>query len=142
MANPCIFCRIVAGEIPCTRVYEDDAVIAFMDINPVTKGHTLVVPKSHHDPLTDMPPSLLGKTILAVQKVAAAQYAGLEAAALNVTQANGELAGQCVPHVHFHVIPRYAGDPHHQWTPGKYESPEEMERYAARIREAVKRRKT
>ncbi len=137
MANACIFCRIIAGELPSTGVYEDDATMAFMDIHPVSKGHTLVVPKTHHDPITAVPPEILNRTILTVQKIAAAQYAGLKAVAINVTQANGELAGQCVPHVHFHLIPRYAGDPPHHWTPGQYDSPEEMRRFAARIRDAI-----
>jgi histidine triad (HIT) family protein len=139
MASDCIFCRIVAGEIPSAKVFEDDASVAFMDIQPVSKGHTLVVPREHHDPITAVPAEVLKRTILAVQKVAAAQYAGLKAVAINVTQANGALAGQCVPHVHFHVIPRYEGDAHHQWTPGKYSSQEEMQQYAARIRDAIRR---
>lgn len=137
MANACIFCRIIAGELPSARVYEDDTTVAFMDINPVNKGHTLVVPKAHHDPLTAVPSEILKRTILTVQRVAAAQYAGLNAVAINVTQANGELAGQCVPHVHFHVIPRYAGDPPHHWSPGKYDSQEQMHQYASRIRNAM-----
>jgi histidine triad (HIT) family protein len=137
MPGSCIFCRIVAGEIPAAKVYEDAATLAFMDIHPVSKGHTLVVPKMHHDPLTAVPPEVLRQTILTVQKIAAAQYAGLKAVAINVTQANGELAGQCVPHVHFHLIPRYDGDKPHHWTPGQYDSPEEMQQYAARIRDAA-----
>ena len=59
--NDCIFCRIVRGELPCARVYEDDAVLAFMDIGPLVKGHTLVIPKAHHDPLTAVPPALLAR---------------------------------------------------------------------------------
>jgi histidine triad (HIT) family protein len=137
MANACIFCRIVAGELPCAKVYEDDATLAFMDINPVSKGHTLVVPKTHHDPLTAVPPEVLKQTIMTVQKIAAAQYIGLKAVAINLTQANGELAGQCVPHVHFHLIPRYTGDSQHHWTHGKYDTPAEMQQYATRISNAI-----
>lgn len=137
MSDDCIFCRIVAGQIPCAKVYEDDAALAFMDIQPVSKGHTLVVPKKHHDPITAVPAETLGRVMLTVQKVAAGQYAGLKAAAINVTQANGALAGQCVQHVHFHVIPRYDGDPRHQWSPGKYDAQEEMKEYAARIASAI-----
>jgi len=138
MSDDCIFCRIVAGELPATRVYEDDDTLAFMDIGPVVKGHTLVVPKQHFDPITNTPPAVLQKLIVVVQKIARAQVAGLGATGINVTQANGRLAGQVVPHIHFHCIPRFESDGHHwNWTPGKYDSPEEMRDFAARIAGAV-----
>ena len=137
MSSSCIFCRLLKGEIPSSRIFEDDASVAFLDINPVSKGHTLVIPKVHGELLTDLPSNVLQRLILSVQKVARAQYRALGAVAINVTQANGAKAGQCVPHVHFHVIPRYAGDPDHQWTPGAYAGSEERDQYAARIRAAV-----
>ena len=138
MNADCIFCRIIAGKLPAARVYEDADTIAFMDIGPVSKGHTLVVPKTHCDPITNAPADALQKTILTVQKIAGALVKGLGAAAVNVTQANGALAGQVVPHVHFHVVPRFPdGGQTRNWIPGKYDSPEEMNGFADRIRKAL-----
>jgi len=134
----CIFCKIIAGKLPSTKVYEDADTVAFMDIGPVVKGHTLVVPKTHCDPITNAPADVLQKTILVVQKIARAQFKGLGAAAVNVTQANGALAGQIVPHLHFHVIPRFEIDGQaRNWLPGKYDSPDEMNAFADRIRKAL-----
>ena len=138
MSEDCIFCKIVAGEIPSTRVYEDDDILAFMDIGPVIKGHTLVIPKAHFDPITDTPADVLQNVIAVVQKVARAQGAGLGADGINVTQANGRVAGQVVPHVHFHVIPRFEGDGHRwNWAAKAYDSPEETASFASRIRDAM-----
>jgi histidine triad (HIT) family protein len=137
-STDCVFCRIVAGELPCTRVFEDTDLLAFMDIGPVVKGHTLVVPKRHCDPITCTPPDLLCKLIAAVQRVARAQMEGLGADGVNVAQANGKCAGQIVPHIHFHVIPRFAHDGHSfNWTPCQYDGADEMERYADPIRRAL-----
>lgn len=138
MSMSCIFCKIIAGELPAARIYEDTDTVAFMDIGPVTKGHALVVPKLHCDPITQIPGPLLQKVILVVQKIAAAQIKGLGASAINVTQANGALAGQIIPHVHFHVIPRVEGDLRaRNWAPGTYDTPEEINRFADRIRKAL-----
>jgi histidine triad (HIT) family protein len=135
----CVFCKIIAGRIPSTRVYEDSDTVAFLDINPVTMGHTLVIPRQHCDPIYETPPEVLQRVILSVQKVARAQILGLKADAVNVTQANGVLAGQCVPHLHFHVIPRFASDPEpRNWHPGKYKSSDEPRALAERIRAAIK----
>ena len=138
MSADCIFCKIVAGSIPSTKVYEDADTIAFMDINPVVKGHTLVIPKKHCDQLMLMPPDLLQKVILVTQKIAHAHINGLNAIGLNIAQANGKVAGQIVPHVHFHVIPRFDIDEHERrWHPGKYDNIEEMNQFAEKIRKAV-----
>lgn len=106
----CIFCRIVAGEIPCVKVFEDNATIAFMDINPLTEGHLLVVPKTHVENLFDAEPGLLGDTMEAVSRVARVLRESTGAEGLSVIQANGAAAFQSVPHLHFHLIPRRAGD--------------------------------
>ena len=128
----------MAGKLPSTKVYEDADTMAFMDIGPVSKGHVLVVPKTHCDPLMAAPADVLQKTILTVQKIARAQVKGLGAAAINVTQANGALAGQVVPHVHFHVIPRFDGDSQvRNWIPGQYAGVDEMNQVADRIRKAL-----
>ncbi|MEI8121254.1 MAG: HIT family protein [bacterium] len=138
MSQACIFCRIIKGEIPATKVYEDNDVLAFMDIGPVVKGHTLVIPKAHYNPLMATPPEALHQLITVVQRVARAQMQGLRADGINVSQANGTAAGQVVPHIHFHVIPRFAADGFHgDWIAKRYDSPEEMNDFAQRIRQAL-----
>jgi histidine triad (HIT) family protein len=138
MNADCVFCKIVAGELPCARVYEDDDTLAFMDIGPVVKGHTLVIPKAHHDPITQTPGPVLHKLILVVQQIARAQLNQLGADGVNVSQANGRIAGQIVPHIHFHVIPRFAKDGHSwNWKAGKYADAAEMQSFADRIRSGL-----
>jgi len=137
MGHECVFCRIIAGELPAEKVYEDGDVVAFMDISPVAKGHTLVVPKAHSDPITETPDAVLAKVIAVVRKVARAQFQTLKADGVSVSQANGQAAGQEVPHIHFHVIPRFEGSGR-QWTPGKYDSPDEMRQYATRLRDVLR----
>lgn len=138
--NPdCIFCKLVAGEIPSAKVYEDADTIAFMDISPVVKGHTLVIPKKHYDPIIGTPDEVLQKLIVVAKKIAQAHFDGLKADGINVTQANGKVAGQIIPHIHFHVIPRFANDRHSwNWIPGKYDSPKEMSDMAQKIKSAIK----
>lgn len=139
MNDHCIFCKIAAGTVPSVKVYEDEQVLAFMDISPITKGHTLVIPKAHHDPITTMPLPLLQQVVAVVQKIAKAQVDGLKADGINITQANGEIAGQVIPHVHFHVIPRSRNDRHSWNSPQrKYDADEEIGRYAGAIKKALK----
>jgi len=137
--SDCIFCKIVAGELPCTKLYEDDDVLSFMDIGPVVKGHALVIPKKHYDPITGTPTEVLHKLITVVQKIAQAQYDGLKADGVNVAQANGDVAGQVVPHIHFHVIPRFYDDAHSwTWKAAKYDTDEEMQAKADKIKSGLK----
>jgi len=134
----CIFCRIVEGTLPSTRIYEDALSLAFMDIGPIVKGHVLVIPKDHYDPLTALPLPLLQHLIGVVQKVARAQVKALGADGFNISQANGAAAGQIVPHVHFHVIPRFNTDGHHwNWIPKEYADRQEMKGFADRIGTAL-----
>jgi len=133
-----IFEKIINREIPATVVYEDDDTLAFMDIGPIIEGHTLVIPKTCYDPVTETPDEVLAKLILVCKRIAAAQIKGLGADGVNIIQNNGTSAGQLVPHLHFHVIPRFEGDGHHwNWDAKKYDSPGEMEQLAGKIREAV-----
>ncbi len=111
MKNDCIFCAIAAGEIPSFKVYEDDLVLAYLDINPFTKGHTLVIPKAHSAGLLDTGDDVLAAVVARVKKVAAHLKAALPCDGFNILQNNGEAAGQTVKHIHFHIIPRYAGEP-------------------------------
>ena len=133
-----IFEKIVNREIPATIVYEDEDTLAFMDIGPIIKGHTLVIPKTCYDPVTETPDEVLTKLILVAKRIAAAQMKGLGADGVNIMQNNGAAAGQEVPHIHIHVIPRFEGDGHHwNWNAKSYESTEELEQLAERIREGL-----
>jgi len=139
MNSECIFCKIAAGQLPSSKVYEDADTLAFLDIGPVVKGHTLIIPKEHYDPITGTPDAVLQKLIVVAKKIAQAQLNGLKADGINVTQANGKVAGQIIPHIHFHVIPRFTHDKHSwNWEPKKYDTPEEMRGLAEKIRSAVR----
>jgi len=109
-AGECVFCSIVAGASPCHEIYRDDATLAFMDINPANHGHCLVIPKTHFGNIFEMPPEAFAAVASAVVKVARAVNDELRPGGLSVLQANGALAGQTVPHVHVHVLPRRADD--------------------------------
>ena len=138
MAEPdCVFCKIVAGELPSERVYEDEATVAFLDINPIAPGHTLVVPKAHCENLLDAPAGVLAAVVGAAQKVAPAVMKATGAEGFNFFQFNGSCAGQVVMHLHFHIIPRRPGDGvAFGWEQGKY-GEGEMAALGARIREAL-----
>ena len=106
----CVFCKIVEGKIPSFKVYEDATTLAFMDINPLTPGHLLVVPKRHCVGLWDADDATLEAAIRVVRRVALGQKAVLGLDSLNLLQANGKWAAQSVPHLHFHLIPRREDD--------------------------------
>jgi len=106
----CIFCKIVAGQIPCFRLLEDADTIAFMDINPVNPGHALAVAKAHWPTVDAIPPDVLAAVAKTAQKVARAVLKELKPYGVNLLQANGEGAGQSVPHLHIHIMPRVRGD--------------------------------
>lgn len=127
----CVFCKIVAGQIPCTKIYEDAKTLAFLDISPVHAGHTLVILKSHvvtYDALSAADRDALGVTL---QKVASA--VGSLGDGYNIMQNNGKAAGQLVFHVHFHVIPRFTHDGlHFDWPQQPYKSGE-IEKIAKKL---------
>ena len=133
-----IFEKIVNREIPATIVYEDGDTLAFLDIGPIIKGHTLVIPKTCYNLVTETPDEVLIKLMLVAKRIAAAQIKGLGATGINIIQNNGIAAGQAVPHIHFHVIPRFDGDGHHwNWAAKKYENSVEIEQLAEKIREGL-----
>jgi histidine triad (HIT) family protein len=107
----CLFCKIVAGEIPAQIVHADARTIAFMDIAPATRGHCLVVPRTHTEDLLTADPEDVAACAAVAQELARRAYEDLGAAGVNVLQASGAAAWQSVFHLHFHVIPRYVGDP-------------------------------
>jgi histidine triad (HIT) family protein len=111
MSEDCIFCKIVAGELPSTIVDEDELTIAFMDINPATRGHALVVPRLHTPDLLSIDPHELAAVARAAQRLAARAKERLKADGINVINSCGAAAWQTVFHFHLHVIPRYQGDP-------------------------------
>lgn len=106
----CIFCKIIAGEIPCFKLYEDDRVLSFMDINPFNDGHCLVIVKDHAENVFEADPVDLEASMRAVQRVASAVDRALSPGGLNLIQANGAAAGQTVFHYHMHIFPRRNGD--------------------------------
>ena len=133
--DDCIFCQIVAGEAPATIVDSDEATVAFMDINPATRGHTLVVPRAHYADLAEIPDDELATCVQAARRLAERAVERLEADGVNLLNAQGRAAWQTVFHFHFHVIPRYEGDPLRlPWTPGPGD-PDEIAGAAARLRD-------
>lgn len=103
----CVFCKIVKGEIPASKIYEDEHVLAFLDISQVTKGHTLVIPKTHHIDVFDLPEETSQHIFSVVPKLASAIKHTYKAEGLNLVNNNGDIAGQTVFHYHVHLIPRY-----------------------------------
>jgi histidine triad (HIT) family protein len=130
----CIFCRIIAGELPSQVVDEDEQTVAFMDIAPATRGHLLVVPRNHARDLLEISPDDLAATIATVQRVARRVSERLEPAGINLLNSCGARAWQTVFHFHVHVIPRYEGDPLRlPWIPSEGD-PAEIEAVARELR--------
>ncbi|MGV3489016.1 MAG: HIT family protein [Tuberibacillus sp.] len=106
----CIFCKIINGEIPSAKVYEDEHVYAFLDISQVTKGHTLVIPKEHYPNIFELPAETASKLFSVVPKIANAVKEAYDPIGMNLLNNNGEAAMQSVFHYHMHIIPRYGKD--------------------------------
>ena len=123
----CIFCKIIRGEIPSAKVLENDKVLAFLDINPVSRGHTLVIPKTHYGSFPEMPPDVLAALGEALQKIGDAVKSQLDSAGFNVLLNNDRAAGQLIDHSHFHLIPRNMGDGVMDWPPVRPYAEGEME---------------
>jgi histidine triad (HIT) family protein len=125
-ADPdCLFCKIAAGEVPATTVFEDERTIAFMDINPGTRGHILVIPREHHRDLHEIDAEDLAAVARTGQRMAGLVRDRLGADGVNLLNSSGGAAWQTVFHFHLHVIPRYAGDPLRlPWTPAPGDSDE------------------
>jgi len=106
----CIFCKIVKGEIPSYKIYEDDLVFAFLDINPTSLGHTLIVPKKHNKDIFDIEEEYLKRIILVSKKIAQRMKEVIDCDGVNIFNNSGSSAGQIIFHCHFHIIPRKTGD--------------------------------
>ncbi len=129
-----IFTRILKGEIPCVRVYEDEHTLAIMDIAPATRGHTLVISKEPYPQLTDVPADVLAAVAQTTKRVAQAIVLALHPDGFNIVQNNGAAAGQTVFHYHVHIIPRWNGDNALQhWQPGHSDAAE-LQKVAEQIR--------
>ncbi len=131
-SEACIFCKIVAGDVPSAKVYEDEKFLAFLDIGPVNKGHTLVIPKEHHEDIWTMPKEMLGNMMAVVQDVGKAVKKATDCYYVNVN-----VMGIDVPHAHIHLIPRHKDDGLELWPTGKYEEGE-MEGWRRKIEEELK----
>jgi histidine triad (HIT) family protein len=121
-ADDCLFCKMVAGQIPVAKIYEDEDVLSFLDIGPISDGHTLVIPKQHFEKLHNCPPELLGRIASRLGKIAGAVTAAMNTDSYNVLCNNGRAAGQLIEHLHFHIIARKTGDGlFDRWPAYKYE---------------------
>ncbi len=138
--SECVFCAIVAGQAPASVVYEDEQVLAFMDIRPVTSGHLLVIPRRHAADLAELDPETGGRIFqVAMGLAAAVRRSGVPCEGVNLYLADGVAAGQDVLHVHLHVVPRYRGDGFGlHFPPGYGQRPERqaLEELARTIRDA------
>jgi histidine triad (HIT) family protein len=109
-SHNCLFCKIIAGTIPCHRVYEDSHTLAFLDISPTAKGHTVVIPKEHAETVFGLSDEATQALMLGVQKSMERLQEVLGPAGFNLGLNHNEVAGQTIPHVHMHILPRYEGD--------------------------------
>ncbi|PIR93008.1 HIT family protein [Candidatus Falkowbacteria bacterium CG10_big_fil_rev_8_21_14_0_10_43_10] len=111
----CVFCKIIKGELPSYKVYEDDLIMAFLDINPINKGHTLVVPKEHYKSTLETPDDLVKHLAVITNKISRAVLKATGARACNIGINNGAESGQIIFHTHWHIMPRFAGDGYELW---------------------------
>jgi len=121
----CIFCKIIKGDIPCTKVYEDENILSFLDIAPANKGHCLIMPKEHYETIIDAPEEIINYSLKVTKKIARAMSSSLGNEGFNVLINSYKVAGQLVPHLHIHLIPRFNGDGINlNWRPRKYKDKE------------------
>lgn len=137
MDESCLFCKIVAGKLPSTKIYEDDDIYAFLDIQPINYGHTLVVPKEHHVDIFDLPDAMVSKLALISKKIAYALRDGLETRDVNIYMNNGPHSGQVIFHSHTHVIPRYKDDGRDVWHSRKKYTEAEAQEIAEKIKKSL-----
>jgi histidine triad (HIT) family protein len=136
----CVFCKVVAGEIPAATVYRDDNILAFLDIGPLSEGHVLVIPLEHHEKLSEMPPELASALAAHLPSLGKAARDVTGAEGFNVLVNEGKVAGQEVKHVHFHIVPRRPGDGlGYRWNAGKYPQGR-IEQLQTEYRETIEKR--
>lgn len=135
--NECIFCKIVAGDVPADIVYDDNDTLAFLDINPINPGHILVIPKEHHEHMFETPNALLEKLITVSKLVGNAAWQAVDADGMNLGCNTKDAGGQEIPHTHFHVMPRFIDDGHTMWHGKPYESEEQKKAIVKKIQENI-----
>ena len=133
----CIFCKIILGEIPSYKIYEDEKVLVFLDIGPVSYGHTLIIPKKHYANLEEITEEDICHVVVIVKKIGKAIKEGLNTEGYNITVNNDPVAGQLIAHLHFHIIPRGEGDGLKLWPGGEYKEGE-----AVKIADKIKKQIT
>ena len=139
MSESCLFCEIAARRIAASVVYEDNDVMAFLDINPLAQGHVLLITKAHCETLLDVPKNTFSALFSAAKKIAAAQIKVVGAEGINWLQNSGTAAGQEIFHFHIHLIPRMVDDGvSWNWKPTPYEIPEERDQLANQLSENLK----
>ena len=124
MENDCLFCKIVKGEVPSQKIYEDEDTFAFLDIHPINRGHTLVIPKTHHENMFAAPEEVFTKLMATVHLLAPKVKQAVGAEGINIGINNEAAAGQLVFHIHVHIIPRWSDDGHAQWHGNPYQDGE------------------
>ncbi len=132
----CIFCKIVKGDIPAEKVYEDEDILAFLDITPINAGHTLLIPKKHYENLFELPDDVLQKISIKLRDLGKKIKEAVRAEGLNIGMNNRPAAGQLVMHAHFHLIPRYVSDGYKHWGGRKYKAGE-MSLIAEKIKKEI-----
>lgn len=130
----CIFCKIVKKQLPSSIIYQDDSVMAFLDIRPVNEGHCLVIPKEHYADIFDVPSELLGKVHQVTKKVAVAVKQAVNADGISIIQQNGRAANQDIFHLHVHIIPRYAREKIKAFHELQVAEPSQLDQAAAKIK--------
>lgn len=133
--DDCIFCKILADEIPSAVVYEDELFRAILDVNPAARGHVIILPKNHAANVFELPDEEASQILIVAKRIAAAMMKTYHCDGINILQNNGEAAGQTVFHLHVHVIPRFEGDTDHiniGWRPG--ETPDDLQAIADEIK--------
>jgi histidine triad (HIT) family protein len=132
--NSCIFCRIAQKQVPANRVYEDEKVLAFLDIRPLNEGHTLVIPKAHYENIFDVPQELNAYIHGVTKQIAIAVKKATNADGISIIQQNGKAANQDIPHLHVHVIPRYEGQKMPSFSETSEANREQLSQTAVKIR--------
>ncbi len=132
----CPFCKIVAGELAASKIYEDEETMAFLNIHPVNPGHALVIPKDHYENVYSVPPEIWARMALTTQKISLAVREAMDADGINIDVNNEPSAGQVVFHSHIHIIPRYETDGFKHW-PGKPISDEDQAKVNEKVMRAI-----
>lgn len=133
----CLFCKIISGEIPSTKVYEDDRCYAFLDINPVNIGHTLLVPKTHSENLYTVEDEDIAHIATVLKKLSVAVKKAISADGINIEMNNDPVAGQLIFHAHIHIVPRFEGDGFAHWHGARGYNDGEMKEVSEKISQAL-----